>query len=70
MEPHIFNCTLGFPLDASGATVTVVSEDQTIRTTLPATVELLGMFESGEYQVKCDGFWDGEYVWLGKKLKG
>jgi hypothetical protein len=70
MEPHIFNCTLGFPLDASGPIVTVVSEDESIRTTLPGTAELIGMFETGEYQIQCDGFWDGEYVWLGKKLEG
>ena len=69
MEPHIFDCTLGFALDGSGGQVTVVSEDEMIRTIIPATAELLLMFESGEHKIKCDGFWDGEFVWLGKKLK-
>ena len=68
MDPHVFNCTLGFPIDGSDPRVTVVSEDESIRTTLPATSELLGMFENGEFKIRCDGFWDGEFVWLGKKL--
>lgn len=72
MDPHIFNCTLGFPIDGGEPQVKVTSEDESIRTTIPATTELLLMFESGEHQIRCDGFWDNEHqlVWLGKKLKG
>ena len=67
-EPHTFYCTLGFALDGSGGLITVVSEDETVRTTIPATADLLLMFESGEHKIKCNGHWDGEFVWLGNKL--
>lgn len=70
MDHHIFHCTLGFPLDGGEPQVRVVSEDESVRTTVPATAELLLMFQSGEHKIRCSGYWDNEHqlVWLGNKL--
>lgn len=69
MEDHTFKCTLSFS-NGGDTSVVIRSRDGSIVHREPISEELLGMFESGQYIVFCEGKWcpREELVWLGKEV--